>query len=78
MYLFLFLYAPCCKTLADRRKLRQITLMYKIVNGEAPSYLMDLLPNIIDFFLFDLILYVSSTIFQLCRDGSSSDKQVLS
>ena len=29
-------------------------------------------------FLFDLILYVPSTIFQLCRDGSSWVKPVLS
>ena len=33
------------ETLADRRKRRKLTLMYKIVNGAAPSYLIDLLPN---------------------------------
>ena len=31
-----------------------------------------------NFFLFDLILYVPSTIFQLCRDGSSCVEPVLS
>ena len=36
------------ETLADRGKLRKLTLMYKIVNGEAPSYLIDLLLNRID------------------------------
>ena len=29
-------------------------------------------------FLFDLILYVPSTIFQLCRDGSSLVEPILS
>ena len=33
------------ETLADRRKRRKLTLMYKIVNGDAPSYLINLLPN---------------------------------
>lgn len=32
-------------TLAERRKRRKLTLMYKIVNGNVPSYLTDLLPN---------------------------------
>ena len=31
-----------------------------------------------DWFLFDLILYVTSTIFQSCRDGSSWVEPVLS
>ena len=29
------------KTLADRRKRRKLTLLYKIVNGDAPSYLIE-------------------------------------
>ena len=33
------------ETLADRRKRRKLTLIYKIVNGDAPSYLIDFLPN---------------------------------
>ena len=31
--------------LEDRRQIRKLTLMYKIVNGDASSYLIDLLPN---------------------------------
>ena len=31
------------ETLAERRTLRKLTFMYKIVNGDAPSNLMDLL-----------------------------------
>ena len=30
------------ENLADRRQIRKLTLMYKIVNGDAPSYLIDL------------------------------------
>ena len=33
------------ENLADRRQIRKLTLMYTIVNGDAPSYLIDLLPN---------------------------------
>lgn len=33
------------ETLANRRKHRKLVLMYKIINGEVPSYLTDLLPN---------------------------------
>ena len=33
------------ETLADRRRVRKLTLMYKIVNNDVPSYLLDLLPN---------------------------------
>ena len=33
--------------------------------------------KIVNVYLFDLILYVSSTIFQLCRDGSSWIEPVL-
>ena len=33
------------ETLAERRKMRKLCLMYKIVNNESPSYLNDLLPN---------------------------------
>ena len=36
------------ENLGDRRQIRKLTLMYKIVNGDAPSYLtfcIDLLPN---------------------------------
>ena len=36
------------KTLAERRRRRKLTLMYKIVNNDAPSYLRDLLPNRVD------------------------------
>ena len=31
--------------LADRRRVRKLTLMYKIVSNDVPSYLLDLLPN---------------------------------
>ena len=31
------------ENLADRRQIRKLTLMYKIVNGDALSYLIDLL-----------------------------------
>ena len=31
--------------LSDRRRVRKLTLMYKIVNNDAPSCLLDLLPN---------------------------------
>ena len=31
--------------LATRRERKRLSLMYKIVNGLAPSYLTDLLPN---------------------------------
>ena len=34
--------------MADRRQIRKLTLMYEIVNGDAPSYLIDLLPNIVN------------------------------
>ena len=36
------------KTLAERRKTKKLTLMYKIVNNDAPSYLTDLLPSRVD------------------------------
>ena len=36
------------KTLAERRKTKKLTLMYKIVNNDAPSYLTDLLPRRVD------------------------------
>ena len=36
------------------------------------------LKEVLLFFLFDLILYIHSTIFQLNRDGSSWVEQVLS
>ena len=36
------------ETLAERRRRRKLTLMYKIVNNDAPSYLRDLLPNRVD------------------------------
>ena len=36
------------KTLAERRKTKKLTLMYKIVNNDAPFYLTDLLPSRID------------------------------
>ena len=36
------------KTLAERRKTKMLTLMYKIVNNDAPSYLTDLLPSRVD------------------------------
>ena len=37
------------ETLADRRKCRKLTLIYKIVNGDAPSYLTDLLQNRVNY-----------------------------
>ena len=33
------------EALADRRKNRKFTLMYRIVNADAPAYLTDLMPN---------------------------------
>ena len=33
------------ENLEDRRQIRKLTLIYKIVNGDAISYLIDLLPN---------------------------------
>ena len=36
------------ETLAERRRRRKLTLMYKIVNNDAPSYLRDMLPNRVD------------------------------
>ena len=33
------------ENLGDRRQIRKLTLMYKIANGDAPSYLIDLLPK---------------------------------
>ena len=33
------------EALADRRKNRKLTLMYRIVNADAPAYLTDLMPN---------------------------------
>ena len=33
------------ENLADRRQIRKLTLMFKIVNGVASSYFIDLLPN---------------------------------
>ena len=33
------------ENLGDRRQIRKLTLIYKIVNGDAPSYLINLLPN---------------------------------
>ena len=33
------------ETLAERRKVRKLCLMYKIVNNDTPTYLNDLLPN---------------------------------
>ena len=32
------------ETLADRRKCKNLNLMYKIINNDSPSYLVDLLP----------------------------------
>ena len=32
------------ETLADRRKSKKLNLMYKIINNDSPSYLVDLLP----------------------------------
>ena len=37
-----------CETLAERRRRRKLTLMYNIVNYDAPSYLRDLLTNRVD------------------------------
>ena len=48
---------------------------------EAIGQEMHVFWNFVDLsglFLFDLILYVPSTIFQLCRDGSSWVEPVLS
>ena len=36
------------KTLAERRKIRRLITMYKIVNGLAPKYLTDLLPDTVE------------------------------
>ena len=36
------------KKLDERRKSKKLALMYKIVNNEAPSYLNDLLPNMVN------------------------------
>ena len=33
------------EALADRRRNRKLTLMYRIVNADAPAYLTDLMPN---------------------------------
>ena len=33
------------ESLADRRKNRKFTLIYRIVNADAPAYLTDLMPN---------------------------------
>ena len=33
------------ETLAERRKNKKLTLMYKIINNDAPSYLTSLLPH---------------------------------
>ena len=33
------------ETLEERRKIRKLCLMYKIVNNDTPTYLNDLLPN---------------------------------
>ena len=36
------------EALAERRRRRKLTLIHKIVNNDAPSYLSDLLPNRVD------------------------------
>ena len=33
------------ENLADRMPISKLTLMYKIANGNAPSYILDLLQN---------------------------------
>ena len=45
---------------------------------EISRCIRELFMAITVFYLFDLILYVPSTIFQLCRDGSSWVEPVLS
>jgi hypothetical protein len=35
------------ETLASRRRHHRMTLMYKIINGKAPSYLTDLIPDLV-------------------------------
>ena len=43
------------EALADRRKNRKLTLMYIIVNADAPASLTDLMPNrVIDVSIYDL------------------------
>ena len=58
-----------------------------LANGEDPDEMppcaafhpgLHCLPKYLFTYLFDLILYVPSTIFQLCRDGSSWVEPVLS
>ena len=44
------------ENLADRRQIRKVTLMYKILNGDAQSYLIDLLPNIKDITAYNLTI----------------------
>ena len=34
--------------LAERRKTEKLILMYKIIKNETPSYLNDLLPNLVN------------------------------
>ena len=53
--------------------------MGTLATSEYPAEMpQNVLPNILLFCLFDFILYVPSTIFQLNREGSSRVEQVLS
>ena len=52
---------------------------YSFHPSNGPSWMINILLGLQHLFLlFDLILYVPSTIFQLCRDGSSWVEPVLS
>ena len=74
---------PRWMTISQRINYNKAFMTYNALNNLTIAYISDLLDtdsySVFDFFyLFDLILYVPSTIFQLCRDGSSWVEPVLS
>ena len=69
-----------CNSLCYRvsvEKLEQIPYMLKLNHAAVFPHLLQILRHLKVFVLFDLILYAPSTIFQLCRNGSSWVEPVL-
>ena len=58
----------------------RMSLYHKGILASAFTFIMEANMQRVELYLdlFDLILYIPSTIFQLCRDGSSWVEPVLS
>ena len=64
--------------LIRRRALRCLIWVYAVCQDVGLEWVKEMEWALNMMVLFDLIFYVPSTIFQLCRDGSSSVEPVLS